>query len=336
MTATGKQIGGGWFSRGLLHVMLRRVTYDGQIAHRDLSYPGNHPAIIDRETFERVQALLADHRQGDQRRTRVSAPAMLAGIITDGDGAPLTQTHASKGKARYRYYVTRALHLKTSDTGIRVPARELEKLVATRIAAIFDDPIELIATAWLDVPVERITSLHLRCAEIAASLRSVRRETVMALVAAVRISPASVEIRCDAAGMARLLDVPLHGEAPPHVTLAADVRLARTGMAMRLVQRDGCAASPVASTSLIKQLLAARTWWRELRQGEIDITRLAEREKVTPSYITRTVRLAFLAPDVVEAILAGRQHASVDARMLTLGQMSPLWAEQRRVVLGAS
>ena len=50
-TLIGRQIGGGWFSRGLLHVMLRRVTYDGQIAHCDSVYVGNDLAILEPRPF---------------------------------------------------------------------------------------------------------------------------------------------------------------------------------------------------------------------------------------------------------------------------------------------
>jgi hypothetical protein len=226
--------------------------------------------------------MLADHRQGEQRRTRVSAPSMFAGIVVDADGLPLIATHASKGSARYRYYVTRALHLKQTDSGIRVPARELEKLVATRIAAIFDDPIELIATAWLDVPVERITTLHGRCSEIAASLRSLRPEAITPLVQQVRITNHGVEIRCHAAAIAQVLDVALNDDAPLLLTLTSDARLARTGMALRLVRTDDGIVTATPDHALIRQVIAARKWWGELRQGEIDITRLASARRSPP------------------------------------------------------
>ncbi|MGJ3627119.1 hypothetical protein AB5I41_09660 [Sphingomonas sp. MMS24-JH45] len=125
--------------------MLRRVTYDGQIAHGDKVYVGNHPAIIDRETFARAQAMLAEHVQGQRREPRSAEPSILAGKIVDTAGEPLTPAHATKtnargGVTRYRYYVSRGLHQKTSTTGLRVPAREIEKLVATRLAELIDDP----------------------------------------------------------------------------------------------------------------------------------------------------------------------------------------------------
>ena len=341
-TQTGKSIGGGWFSRGLLHVMLRRVTYDGQIAHCDKVYAGNHPAIIARETFERVQAMLTDHAQGERKRTRISSPSLLAGRIVDDGGEPLTPTHASKptrsggagANTRYRYYVSRSLHLKESSTGLRIPAREIEKLVTARMAQLFDDPIGIIAAAWLDVPADRIQPLHGRCAEIAARLRGVDRETTAALLHQVRVADRHVGVDCRTLAIATLVGLPQHADAPSHIALTADVRLTRSGIAMKLVHGNGSAVTTAPDKALVRQLLAARRWWAELRQGEIDITRLAAREGLTPSYVTRIVRLAFLAPAVVEAMIAGRQRSGVDVGRLTLeGPLPACWREQRHIML---
>lgn len=58
-TSGGKPIGGGAFTRGQLYHLLKNVIYTGRIGHREQVYPGQHAAIIDTETFERTQALLA-------------------------------------------------------------------------------------------------------------------------------------------------------------------------------------------------------------------------------------------------------------------------------------
>ena len=105
-------------------------------------------------------------------------------------------------------------------------------------------------------------------------------------------------------------------------------------MAMKLVHGNGSAVTTAPDKALVRQLLAARRWWAELRQGEIDITRLAAREGLTASYVTRIVRLAFLAPAVVEAMIAGRQRSGVDVGRLTLeGPLPACWREQRRLML---
>ena len=333
-TQTGKPLGGGWFSRGLLHDTLRRVTYDGKIGHRDRVYDGNHPAIIERDLFDRVQTMLTQHRQGERRRGRIANPSLLAGRIVDDTGEPLSAVHATKGKARYRYYVSRRLHHGESSTGIRIPAREIEKVVTARMAALFDDPIEIIAAAWLDVAADRLPALHDRCTEIAAMLRSMDRETVSNLLEQVRVADGQVRVECDAAAVGNLLGTARHASSPSHITLTTEVRLTRTGRAMHLVQGDGGAVTTVPDKALLKQLITARRWWAELRRGEIDITRFAEREKLTPSYVTRILRLAFIAPPVVEAVIAGKQSSRLDIGKLTQGEPPPAcWRAQCRVML---
>ena len=60
---------------------------------------------------------------------------------------------------------------------------------------------------------------------------------------------------------------------------------------------------------------------------------LAQREGVSPSYFTRLVRLSYLAPDIIQAILDGRQPRALTADELLARSRLPLtWHEQRRVL----
>jgi site-specific DNA recombinase len=110
----------------------------------------------------------------------------------------------------------------------------------------------------------------------------------------------------------------------------------RNRKGLRLASKDGVPLEPASIESLPRLISRARVWWRELRDGRIDITTLAAREQRSPSYVTRVVRLAFLAPNVVEAVLAGEQRSEVSATMLTLQhQLSANWAVQEAALLPA-
>jgi hypothetical protein len=64
--------------------------------------------------------------------------------------------------------------------------------------------------------------------------------------------------------------------------------------------------------TLVKALARAFRWKRLLESGEYaNIAELAEREGIAPSYMTRVLRLTLLAPDIVEAILDGKQGPKV-------------------------
>ena len=81
-------------------------------------------------------------------------------------------------------------------------------------------------------------------------------------------------------------------------------------------------------SSLVKALARALRWKQMLESGEFfTIAELTEREGITSSYITRVLRLTLLAPDIVEAILDGRQGPEVTlARMLE--PFPPEWKKQ--------
>ena len=93
---------------------------------------------------------------------------------------------------------------------------------------------------------------------------------------------------------------------------------------------DSFAAKPDAR--LIKLLLRARRFNATLAQGEgVPFAALADREGVSRSYFTRLVRLSYLAPDITQAILDGRQPPDLTAEKLLEHSRLPLaWASPRK------
>ena len=72
--------------------------------------------------------------------------------------------------------------------------------------------------------------------------------------------------------------------------------------------------------TLIKAVARAFRWLRMLETGRFaTITELAAAEKINASYVSRTLRLALLAPEVVEAILDGRQPEGMTLPGLLVG-----------------
>jgi DNA invertase Pin-like site-specific DNA recombinase len=333
ISGVGRKFGGGLFSKGNLYAILKNPIYIGQIHHRGQSYAGQHGAIVDREVWDTVQERLKVNLRGE-RRARAASASPLAGIVFDEAGEPLIPVHACKGKIRYRYYVSRALqHGGTSDLrkGIRVPAAELEGHVAEVIARALDDPTTV--ATMLNVANPEIQSLAVSCAGVASELRE-RAHRLPDLVSQVRVLPERLEVDGSAPGLADALQV-APSEYPPRIPLAAAVRLKRHGHVIRLVQPDG--RSPALrrpQTSVINLLARASCWWRQLAQGQFDISELARREGVTASYVTRVVRLAFLSPSVTNAILQGRQRPDVtSAGLMITKSFAALWSVQTESLL---
>ncbi|MBX3593560.1 hypothetical protein [Sphingomonas sp.] len=86
---------------------------------------------------------------------------------------------------------------------------------------------------------------------------------------------------------------------------------------------------------LLKLILTARRWWSILAQGELRVSELAAREGVSASRVTRAVRLAFLSPQVLDAILAGRLRVDIGAHALTRGDVVSARWEARRAKFAA-
>src|SRR5947199_3354638 len=131
----GRTIGGGRFGVGALAHLLKNRFYIGEVVYRGDIHRGEHEPILDSVLFAAVQGKLAD--QAVARRCRLrSLPALLTGRLFDHRGNRMSPTHANKGGARYRYYISPAVLQKNTQTPrsvSRVPAAELEALVLTAL-----------------------------------------------------------------------------------------------------------------------------------------------------------------------------------------------------------
>jgi len=334
--ANGGTFGGGLFTRGQLSFILRNPVYAGDIPHRDKVYAGQHSAIIEREVWTRVQDMLSSHVQGQARRPRREAAGLLAGRIVDMTGEPMLTVHTNKGKLRYRYYVSRSRHLKKGEPsiGLRLPGREIESLVKETVARLFDDPLQLASILALGASPAVLRDLSGNCRDIAAQLRARAAGPLRDMLLQVRASDTSLEIELSTSAIFEAIGGSSAGHELPPLVLTAPYRLTRTGQALRLIQSAGTPVSAAADPALLRLILRARRWWEILERGEIDIRTLAQQEGVNDSYVTRVVRLAFLSPAVIEAVLAGRQQAGLGATIVRTGSGVPAcWAKQRSLFL---
>jgi hypothetical protein len=111
----------------------------------------------------------------------------------------------------------------------------------------------------------------------------------------------------------------------------------RRGGRKRIVAPDGSEivpnSKPQPDGTLLKALARAWRWQRLLDRGVYSsVTEIGDAENISKSYVSRILRLALLAPDIIEAILAGR----TDEGMILEQLERPLpasWTEQRAVIV---
>ena len=336
---TGRSMGGREFTRGQIYKILANPTYVGEIHHHGQIHKGNQPPIIERDTWDAVQELLASNAQGDQPSAHVQTRSLLAGRLVDEQGEPLVATHATKGKVRYRYYVSKALqHDPDADNtdGMRIPAKEIEAAVVNRIAESFDDPLALISSIGLPLEVNEIRSIIARAEKLAIQVRDKDYTVVRGLLARITVGTRAIDIELRTEQLTKALRLTLPAGASPTITLTSQVRLTRTGRAVRLIHSNGRAATAgTPDPALVNLLVLARRWWARLATGETDITSLARSEGVNDSWVTRVVRLNFLAPQIVDAVLEGTQPASLSPSALVSTELSLDWNLQVEAMIAA-
>ena len=147
MAPDGRSYGGKLFARGALYHMLQNRIYRGEIVHKNQAYLGEHTPIVAEDLWQKVQATLAANRVDRGAGNGNHYVSLLAGLIYDAHGEPMTPSHAVKKGVRYRYYVSKSLvteGVKAAGRGQRIPAARIEALVIDRIRAGLADPVAML------------------------------------------------------------------------------------------------------------------------------------------------------------------------------------------------
>jgi DNA invertase Pin-like site-specific DNA recombinase len=343
-SASGRAIGGKPFSRGALYLILQNRIYLGEIVHNGRSHPAEHPPIIDQAQWDAVQAQLAGNAAQRNSATRIRQPSLLTGMLFDGGGNAMTPTHAVKKGTRYRYYASRPMITKDrsdGSAGLRLPAEAIEQLVTGRVRQWLLDPGSIYpATDGTDPSAPRRPIV--RAAELGKSwpqLPTTRQRAVLAgLVERIDIGANQIDIQVRASGLDVLFDGPavrlLSAANDESQILSVPVRLRQSGREIRmLIDRADPFATAKPDARLIKLLISAHRFSATLAGGGTPFAALAKQEGVSPSYFTRLVRLSYLAPDITQAILDGRQPSHLTAdKLLAHSRLPFAWPDQRTLL----
>jgi DNA invertase Pin-like site-specific DNA recombinase len=301
----GAHYGGRPFSRGALFHLLRNRIYVGDIVHKEHCYAGAHDAIVEVDVFEKVQRQLTTGAV--QRRTSRSQSAPLRGRVFDAFGNRMTPCHAyGKLGRKYRYYVSIATAQRQDprpDHVSRVSANPLEELVLDRVRRLLRQP----NASWPEV-TDQLGKVEVRAASVALEVKApeelVGPDTSIDATTITRISDTLVRLETRACML------------PRKGTIAVSSPAAR-----------------IRRAHFNRPLIAAlRRAHRELANHGIGTGRgegLDQARGLPDPYLRRIATLAFLAPDIQQSILAGRQPAGLSLKRLTETELPLHWREQR-------
>ena len=358
LAADGSPYGGQRFSRGALYLMLKNPIYRGEIVHKGKAFPGEHAAIVDEDLWRGVQSHLEENRTERREGDKALEPSLLAGIVFDASSEPMTPTYAVKKGTRYRYYISRRLitgPALDSSQGQRVPASNLEALVIGRLRALLADPVEFltaISNGERDAPMQK----RLRDAAAALSARwehlptKAQHDFARSILVRAQVHANRIDLDIGSVRLVSWLLSEGVGEGindrnrasnayadsteQTLIRLSIPASLQRTGKEMKFIV-DGVANSTPSDTTLIRLLVRSQKIAKRMFEPNCPpLDAVAREEWITASYATRLVRLAFLAPDIVTAILAGKQPAGLTADKLMADTRLPLDCRDQRAALG--
>jgi DNA invertase Pin-like site-specific DNA recombinase len=342
----GRRVGGKPLSRGALYLMLQNRLYRGQIAHKGNVHEGDHEAIVEEPLWDLVQATLKENRQ-DHSASRARSTSLLAGIIFDGDGARLTPTHAKKNGRRYRYYISTSLMRGDKpSTGLRIPASDLETLVIGRIAQQLNNVGWVTDCFGHDLTSGQIKSLMNGAKDLARSLVDPTKATTVdqracltAILDCAKVSEQRIELTLNLGGVFVRLGhlAGLNQQCNPEYkteTIHMEARLLRCGQQVKLILGE-IETQRAVDQRLLSPIINARSWFHMLQKGEVaGIADIAKHACVSAPHVSRTISLAFLAPDILEMILEGRQPVTLTPEKLKRACPLPAdWVEQRTLLL---
>ena len=120
------------------------------------------------------------------------------------------------------------------------------------------------------------------------------------------------------------------------IAIEIEAHTLRCGKQIKLVVGEVETDRPVINQQLMVLVSDARRWFTDLKTGRCaTIAQIASREGRQVSEVSRTISLAFLAPDIVEMIASGRQPIAFTPERLRACRPLPLdWVEQRQLLLG--
>jgi len=291
---TGETVGGISFTRGSLAHLLRNRFYIGEVAFKGEVLKGEQPAILDEDVFEAVQAKL-NEQVNNHKAKWTKSEGLLIGRLFDDRGNRMSPSHARKGKAKYRYYLSAAL----------LQGRSAHAGSVRRVPAIA-----------IEAPVVKSVRDHLKLAQPIDD-RSLLHTHV-----------ARVEVQLDQL-VIQLAEPPSTLAVPWRKTPARRRREILLPEGIRPEQ-----ARPIRSetrTRLVAAIARGRRWLDELvADPTANADSIAKREGCSTRKINMTISLAFLAPDLVKAAIDGRLPYGMGIARLT--DLPAEWSRQYQML----
>ncbi len=331
------------FTHKKVSAILKNILYTGKLPHKDKVYEGQHQAIVDQELFDKVQTIKSTNRAGRLAPSRLKEHALLKGFIEcECCQSAMISTTSHKRNHVYEYYTSiRAVkegykHCKVGS----VPAGEMDNFVLDQLQFIIKSPQILSGL---------IEETHLRQSgisdtQIIDKLKNTKdfiyrlskitqRCLIELLIKKVRVNVDRIKIMYTELAI-KLMDDKIKEQLFSN-NLDAEkneiiyrVSLHRKRGSVKIFapekyKREECNA-------LYASIIQAFTWQEKMKKDGIILEELAKQEGLSREFVGRILRLTYLAPDIVTAIVDGIYPKTLTLTKILTSPIPILWQEQRQ------
>ena len=331
------------FTVSKIDYMLRNPIYIGKVVHKGTVYDGQQEAIISKELWERVENTRLGNRHGKLKPSRVVRNALLKGMLECGCGcnSSMIPTRTRKKNRTYEYYVS----LKAVKEGYQhcelgsIPVGELDKFVLSKIQNILKSPLllnELLKYLKPDMPEIGMNELlqKTKAPEDFFTYLSQEslRQILERLISRVIIYKDKLVIRLLPLGALLLeksqtADLQASEEHSGLAELVYHISFSRKRGHMKVIPAEK--SQTEVDETLLNALVKAHNWRDKLENSDMSLRELARKEKVAHVYISKMMKLTYLAPDIIDAIIVGTQPQSLKISDLLKSPIPASWSEQR-------
>lgn len=341
--------GGTPISSTIVYSVLQNPVYVGEIPGHDGNYPGKHAPIISRETWEAAAKLVVARRKPQPHAKNTEH--FLAGLLRDELGRPMYLDIQTKNGRTFTFYASVDAHWARQHfiKAYRCHASRFDKLVVSAIQDFLDDRIRLREAL-------KKAGTHSRELERLAALGPAAGERlgradlpkaggmVRALVSGIELGRETVSVTLRPFELKRFLlwddrtafrgqpkDWPLT-DATYEFTIEVRVVSPEKWCTLNVLPRDEKSASQ-PDQRLIDLIYSARDAQRLVdTHRHLSIPQLAKKRGMRASQFARLIRINYLAPDIVAAILDGLQPEDCTRKRLLHTNLPTDWRLQRQVL----
>lgn len=332
------------FSTAAISNILHNPIYIGKIKYKTEIYQGQHVAIVSEEIFDKVQKIKKMNIKDRLLPSKSFKSALLKGFVyCECCCTSMVPTRCRKNNKYYEYYTS----LKAVKQGYHkceigsIPSGELDAFVIDHIKNIFQSPqiiqelTNQVKKYHFNITVNDIFQSLQSIDKVfeffaPATLRMIIEKTINKVI----VNKNHIHIQFKKSGIILIdkrLKTPENGYNEELMEFTYPINLFKKRGRRIIICPEEIIEKGQVDMKLVQAVCNAFTWQKEVIEKNISLHELSRRLKLDRSYIGRIMKLTFLAPDIIEAILKGKQPRHLKIINFTRDSIPYLWSEQREL-----